>query len=144
MAGLEAASVRSYIQIIFSLEGWQTKPQQFENFLSGTCSYALGFLNINLHFICNINIHLHTYVYKTQETLFLKTFKCGRKLSHFPSGKALKCLSWPDGIPCLSPQMSREGGGGLCLLESQNPSRTAEGLVLPASCRLSRGWTCHG
>lgn len=101
---------------------------------------------MNFHVIYNIKIYIfiYTYVYKTQET-FKKTFKCSRKLSHFPSGRALKCLSWPDGIiPCLSPQMSQGGGGGLCLLESQSPSGTAEGPVLPTPHRLSREWTCHG
>lgn len=69
---------------------------------------------------------------------FLKSmFKFRRKLSNLPSGRVLKCLSWPDVIPQLSQQMSQEGGGGLFLLRSQSPLGTAEGLVLPTSRRLS-------
>lgn len=75
--------------------------------------------------------------------LFLKTFKCSRKLSCLLSGRALKSLSRPDGIPCLSPETSQEGGGDLCLLESWSPLGTAEGVVLPTSCKVSKGWTCH-
>lgn len=72
---------------------------------------------------------------------FLKNmFKCSRKLSHLPSGRVLKCLSWTDVIPQLSQQMSQEGGGGLFLLSSRSPLGTAEGLVLPTSRRLSHGW----
>lgn len=82
-------------------------------------------------------------MYRKLKKYLLKTFNCGRKLSCFPSGRALKCVSRPDGIPCFSPQMSQEGGGSLFLFKSWSPSRTAKGLVPPASCRLSSGWTCH-
>lgn len=82
-------------------------------------------------------------MYRKLKKYFLKTFKCGRKLSCFPSGRALKCLSRPDGILCFSPQMSQEGGKSLCLFKSWSPSGTAKGLVLPASRRPSSGWTCH-
>lgn len=45
-------------------------------------------------------IHSHTCI--KVKRLFLKTLKCGRKSSHVSSGRALKCLSWADGVPCLS------------------------------------------
>lgn len=76
---------------------------------------------------------------------FLKSmFKFRRKLSHLPSGRVLKCLSWPDVIPQLSQQMSQEGGGGLFLLRSRSLLGTAEGLVLPTSRRLSHRWNWWG
>lgn len=44
-------------------------------------------------------------------------------MSCFPSGRTLKCLSWPDDTPCLSLQMSREGGGGFVLAQELEPLR---------------------
>lgn len=91
--------------------------------------------------LSEMETYIYTHMCIKLKRLCVKTLKCSRKLSHVPSGRALKCLSWPDGIPCLS-LLIYEKVMEICACPRAGPLRNYQG-IWAALLTLGRGWACH-